>query len=111
MQSERMISLEAVDRARNVFRFWRWEMGRDLFGQTVVAISYGRTGTGGRAICRVMGDEIQAVADLRSALMRRATAKTRCGASYRVTACSGFVGAAALAGEAMAREDGRERSR
>ncbi len=111
MLSERMIALEAIDREHNVFRFWRWELGRDLFGETVVTISYGRTGTEGRAISRVMEDETQALAQLRVALMRRATAKTRCGATYRVMSCSGFAGAEAVAGDTMVSDDGRERRR
>ncbi len=107
MMSERMIALEAIDRGRNVFRFWRWEMGRDLFGETVVTISFGRTGTEGRSICRVIADESEALAQLRVALMRRATAKSRCGASYWVTASTGLAGLSAVANEAVSDDERR----
>jgi len=88
--SERRITLEAVDRARNVFRSWRCEIEHDLFGSTLVSVTFGRTGTQGRTIRRGVRDESAAMALVRRSLVRRATAVKRCGAAYRVVECVGF---------------------
>jgi predicted DNA-binding WGR domain protein len=91
--SERWIRLEAIDRARNVFRSWRFDIDRDLFGATVVSVTFGRVGAEGRTIRRVVSDESAALAMLHRSLARRATAERRCGATYVVTAGFGIDGA------------------
>ncbi len=61
MLSERRITMEAIDRSRNVFRSWRCEIERDLFGVMLVSVTFGRTGTQGRTIRRVVHDESAAM--------------------------------------------------
>ena len=90
MLSERRITMEAIDRSRNVFRSWRCEIERDLFGVMLVSVTFGRTGTQGRTIRRVVDDESAAMALARRSLARRATAVKRCGVGYQVIECVGF---------------------
>jgi hypothetical protein len=90
MLSERCVTLQAVDRARNVFRSWRCEIERDLFGVAVISVTFGRTGSPGRTVRRAVRDESAAFAQLRKALARRATSVRRCGVAYRVVECVGL---------------------
>jgi predicted DNA-binding WGR domain protein len=48
--------LEARDAARNLWRVYTLEAGRDLFGAWVVEVSYGRIGRPGRTLVRGGGD-------------------------------------------------------
>ena len=48
--------LEARDAARNLWRAYTLEAGRDLFGAWVVEVSYGRIGRPGRTLVRGGGD-------------------------------------------------------
>jgi hypothetical protein len=90
MLSKRRISMKAIDRSRNVARSWRGEIERDLFGVILVGVTFGRTGTQGRTIRRVVHDESAAMAVARRSLARRATAVKRCGVGYQVIECVGF---------------------
>jgi predicted DNA-binding WGR domain protein len=92
MLSEKSMRLEAIDRTRNVFRSWRCEIDHDLFGATLVSVTFGRIGSDGRTIRRAVADESAALALVRRLLMRRATSVKRCGAAYRVVACDGLDG-------------------
>jgi predicted DNA-binding WGR domain protein len=44
------VRLEARDAARNLWRAYTLEAGRDLFGAWVVEVSYGRIGRPGRIL-------------------------------------------------------------
>ncbi len=85
MQAERWIALEAVDRARNVFRAWRCDIGTDLFGAVTVSVTFGRIGAPGRIIAHTVSDQDAAEKRLRVMLARRASAPRRIGVAYRVT--------------------------
>jgi hypothetical protein len=86
----RRIVLRAIDRERNVYRSWVYSVGRDLLGDLVVSVTFGRTGTDGRTIRYAMADEGSAERFLLKALRRRAGAEGRCGAAYRVVEATGF---------------------
>ena len=66
MLSKRRISMKAIDRSRNVARSWRGEIERDLFGVILVGVTFGRTGTQGRTIRRVVHDGPAAMAVART---------------------------------------------
>src|SRR5271166_4774345 len=68
---EGRICLQAVDRSRNVFRAWRLEIGRDLFGLLTLRVTFGRTGTDGRTVTKIARDDAQARETLRLMLVRR----------------------------------------
>jgi len=79
MLPEGWIRLEAIDRARNVYRSWRSEIDRDLFGLTLVSVTFGRINAEGRTIRRAVDDESAALTLVRHSLARRATSVKRCG--------------------------------
>jgi predicted DNA-binding WGR domain protein len=87
---DRRILLRAIDRERNVHRTWVLGVGRDLLGDLVVSVTFGRTGTEGRTIRYAMADEASAARFVLNALRRRAGAERRCGAAYRVVEATGF---------------------
>jgi predicted DNA-binding WGR domain protein len=76
-------TLEACDPALGRFRAYRLEAGRDLLGDWLVEITYGRIGTRGRSIRYAVQDEAQAKKLVRETLRRRATARKRIGVPYR----------------------------
>jgi hypothetical protein len=57
---------------------------------TLVSVIFGRTGTHGRTIRRVVHDESAAMALPRRSFAWRATAVKRCGVGYQVIECVGF---------------------
>ena len=87
---DRRIVLRAIDRDRNVHRSRVCSVGRDLLGDLVVSVTFGRTGTDGRTIHYPMVDDASAERFLATALRRRAGAEKRCGAAYRVVEAIGF---------------------
>ena len=87
---ESRIVLCAVNRELNVFRSWRCDVERDLFGVLLVSVTFGRTGTDGRTMRHAMADGAAAERFIRFALARRAGAKKRCGAAYRTVESFGF---------------------
>lgn len=86
----RRIVLQAINSELNVFRSWRCEVERDLFGLLVVSVTFGRVARTGRTLRNVVPDDAAAERFVRRALARRASAHKRCGASYRVVESSGF---------------------
>lgn len=87
---DRRIVLRAIDRERNVHRSWVCSVGRDLLGDLVVSVTFGRTGTEGRTIRYMMADEGSAEQFLSRALRRRSGAERRFGVAYRVVEAAGF---------------------
>ncbi|HTH47303.1 MAG TPA: WGR domain-containing protein [Candidatus Limnocylindria bacterium] len=83
--------LRAVDAKRNVRRSWSCRVGRDLLGDLVVSVTFGRTGTDGRTIRYAMADEASAERFMMKALRRRAGAERRCGAVYHLVEATGFA--------------------
>lgn len=88
----RWIVLQAINGELNVYRSWRCEVERDLFGVLVVSVTFGRVARTGRTLRHAMPDEAAAERFVQRALARRAGAHKRCGASYRVVDSSGFEG-------------------
>ena len=88
--ANRCIVLHAINSELNVFRSWRCEIERDLFGVLVVSVTFGRVARTGRTLRHAMPDEAAAERFVRRAIARRAGAERRCGASYRVVESSGF---------------------
>jgi hypothetical protein len=73
-----------------VSRSWVCRIERDLFGEVVVSVTFGRAGTQGRTISRTVPDEAGADRFLARAMVRRRGAEKRCGAAYRVIQAWGF---------------------
>jgi len=82
--------LRAVNPERNVNRSWVCRIERDLFGACVVSVTFGRAGTHGRTIRRMVSDDAAADRFLASALVRRRGSTKRRGAVYHVIETLGF---------------------
>ena len=74
--------LHACDPARNHWRAYRVEAGRDLFGDWWVEMTFGRIGPGGRTVRYVAPDEDGARKLTRACLHRRTSAPRRIGVAY-----------------------------
>jgi hypothetical protein len=99
-------ALEAHHAQKNHHRRYQVTLGRDLLDAWTVAISYGRTGQGGRVLryASPRAEDMRAV--IRDRLRRRLSAPNRIGCAYRLSAFSiapGFNAAAWLPGDVMAR--------
>ncbi|MCW3476896.1 WGR domain-containing protein [Limobrevibacterium gyesilva] len=93
MMAELMIELEARDPARNRFRAWRIEAGRDLFGTWTTQLRFGRIGCQGRVLTRAFDSEAEAQAFIGAGLRRRASAPARIGVPYRCVRATGAADA------------------
>lgn len=71
----RLLHLRQVDPARNLRRFYRLMISRNLFGKTSLVHEWGRIGSPGQMLVETHADEGQAV----DALMRRAHAMQKKG--------------------------------
>jgi predicted DNA-binding WGR domain protein len=92
MVGDRYVTLRAENLERNVNRLWTCSIERDLFGLWIVSVSFGRAGTAGRTIKRMVPDDAAADRFLAGALARRRGAEKRCGAAYRVIEAHGLDG-------------------
>jgi predicted DNA-binding WGR domain protein len=92
MLCEAVLAMEAIDPALNRYRVWRIEAGRDLLGDLVVVVKFGRKGARGRTIIKATADEAAARRLWRRSVARRAGAKRRCGVAYRVVGSAGLDG-------------------
>lgn len=100
------ISFEAHHAERNHHRRYQVTVGRDLLDAWTVAISYGRTGQGGRVLRYASPESQEMQAVIRDRLRRRLSAPKRIGCPYRLAAYSaapGFDASAWLPGDVMAR--------
>ena len=86
------MSLQAVDRARNVYRVWRPEVGRDLFGLLTLRATFGRTGTDWRTVTKLAENAAEARETARRLIARRRGAPRRAGVAYQVVEQIGFEG-------------------
>ena len=82
---EQRIYLEAIDPAKNCFRFYSIEVGRDLFGTWLVDVTYGRIGTRGRTVSYGADNEAAAMGIVNAKLRQRASAQERIGVAYLKT--------------------------
>lgn len=89
---EGRICLQAIDRPRNVFRAWRLEVGRDLFGLLTLRVTFGRTGADGHTLTKIALDEREARKTVRLMLMRRRGAPRRAGVAYQLVEQVGLEG-------------------
>ena len=80
------MSLQAIDIARNCHRSYRVVVERDLLGDCLVSLTYGRVGAAGRTIVTIARDEEHARQITKVALRRRASAPRRIGVRYRPVA-------------------------
>lgn len=69
------LHLRRIDPARNMRRFYRLSIQRDLFGGTSLVRTWGRIGTRGRQLVEAHDDEGQAI----TALLKLAREKRRRG--------------------------------
>ena len=82
---ELTILLEASEPRLNCHRFWRADVGRDLFGDWRADIAFGRIGgDAGRTLSYGFATRQEAKAFVERALKRRRGALGRCGAAYRL---------------------------
>jgi predicted DNA-binding WGR domain protein len=77
------IVLHAVDKTRNCRRSYRLVVERDLLGDWLVRLAFGRIGARGRIIIALAADEAEARRVARAILRRRASAPRRIGVAYR----------------------------
>lgn len=91
MLGELSVSMETVDRERNVYRAWRAEIGTDLFGGMSVNVTFGRTGTVGRSVVHIVSDRMVAVRMVRRLVACRFGAERRIGVAYRVVESVGLA--------------------
>jgi predicted DNA-binding WGR domain protein len=78
------IILEASNPERHHWRFYRIEAGRDLFGDYVVTLTYGRIGARGQTKTHVVPDAEAGKKLVRATLKRRQSAPKRIGIAYQV---------------------------
>ena len=78
------IRLEARSAEHHCFRAYEIDVGADLFGAWMVAMSYGRIGTTGRSKVRSYATLEGAQAQVHACLRKRSTAPRRIGVAYRV---------------------------
>ena len=78
------VALEARSPARRCLRAYEIEVTEDLFGAWLLRITYGRIGTPGRTKVRSFQTDIEAAAQVRTCLRRRASAPRRVGVAYQV---------------------------
>ena len=79
-----LMTLEAREPARNVFRNYEITAGRDLFGAWIVDVRYGRIGAPGRVLRQSFGDEAAACRRALDCLRQRQSAPRRIGVPYVV---------------------------
>jgi predicted DNA-binding WGR domain protein len=77
------IELVARNPARGVYRRWRLQAARDLFGRVTVETAWGRIGAPGRTLVRSFAAEDEALRYVSALLRRRAGAPRRIGVGYR----------------------------
>ncbi len=75
--------LHARDPAHNHHRAYRVEIGRDLLGDCMVEVTFGRIGAAGRTLRFFASDEAEARRIARTCLRRRNSAPRRIGVAYR----------------------------
>ena len=90
MLCDAVLAMEAIDPALNRFRVWRIEAGRDLLGDFVIVVKFGRKNAPGRTIINATADEAAARRLWRRSVARRASAKRRIGVAYRVVESQGL---------------------
>lgn len=78
------IALQACDPKNNRWRFYRLEAGRDLFGDLVVRLHYGRMGSQGHCKTYLVQDADEGAKLVRACLQRRQSAPKRIGVAYEV---------------------------
>jgi hypothetical protein len=99
-------ALESHNPERNLHRRYHVTVGRDLLDDWTVAISYGRTGQGGREIRLASPKPEEMRVIIRDRLRRRLSAPKRIGCPYRLAAFNaapGFDSTSWLPGDVMAR--------
>ncbi len=77
------IDLEARDNGR-IRRFYRIDVGVNLFGEWCVKMQFGRIGSAGRIREFIVADKLAARAMVRACLRRRSSAPRRIGVGYVV---------------------------
>lgn len=69
------LALRRIDSSRNMRRFYRMSIQRDLFGRASLVREWGRIGTRGQSLVESHSDEAEAI----SSLLRLAAVKQRRG--------------------------------
>lgn len=87
------ILLEARNPARNIWRSYHLAAGRDLFGDWIVELTYGRIGARGHTKVILVADEDEARRTIEACLKRRQSAPKRLGVKYETKAIVGTLAA------------------
>jgi predicted DNA-binding WGR domain protein len=80
------LTLHAINPEQNCRRRYRLEVERDLLGDWLVRLTFGRIGSAGRSMVALAEDEQHAQRVVGAILRRRATAPRRIGVRYRPVA-------------------------
>jgi WGR domain-containing protein len=86
------VTFEAHNDERNHHRRYEIRLGRDLFGEWTVALSYGRTCRGGQEVRHSAADPERLRKMIRESLQRRLSAPKRIGCAYRLKEMSATDG-------------------
>lgn len=82
--------LEAQDPERNIYRAYSIDYGQDLFGNWIVEVTYGRIGSRGRTMIRVVHNEGEALRQVQKFIQRRQSSLKRIGISYKLARQSNY---------------------
>lgn len=78
------IYMRAICPEKNIDRDWECIMTPDLFGQFLVQTQWGRYGGKAQRLTRMFETELEAKRYYQTLLRRRARARQRIGATYRI---------------------------
>ncbi|EMB15073.1 WGR domain-containing protein [Rhodopirellula europaea] len=84
MENLLSIAFEAHNDERNHHRSYQMDVGKDLFGDWTLKISYGRCGRGKQVQSIAATDEKQLKRVLRERILRRMSSRRRIGCDYQL---------------------------
>jgi predicted DNA-binding WGR domain protein len=84
-----LIHLQARAPQQNIFRDYTIWLGKDLLGDWIVSITYGRIGAKGTNRIYTFNSREEALTKVRSILRKRASANKRSGCAYRIKEIKG----------------------
>lgn len=90
------VVFEAHNDERNHHRRYEIRLGRDLFGDWTLTLSYGRSGRGGQEIRYAATDPQYVRRVIRDSLARRLSAPRRIDCSYKLTEMTTAAGVRAV---------------
>jgi predicted DNA-binding WGR domain protein len=86
-----LIHLQARAPQQNIFRDYTIWLGKDLLGDWIVSITYGRIGSKGTHRTYAFNFKEKALYKVRTILRKRASANKRSGCAYRIREIKGSL--------------------